>query len=112
MMGIYLLNICVDTADPAPPYIPEDLSINDQESIVEFVIEIILGLDNAIEEYDDHDREDHSKKSNVKLDQVVYINLDGSIDLSALDGMIQRYPDLETCLPKGFHQLDTPPPRI
>ena len=49
-MGIYLLNISVDTKDPHPEYIPEDLSINDQESIVEIVVEKILGFENAIQE--------------------------------------------------------------
>ena len=44
LMGLYLLNISVDTADPNPEHIPEDLSINDQESIVEIVVEKILGL--------------------------------------------------------------------
>ena len=71
-MGLYLLNNSVDTADPNPEHIPEDLSINDQESIVEIIIEKVLGFENAIEEYDDNDTEDHNKKKNVKIDLSVH----------------------------------------
>ena len=36
------------------PY-QKDLSINDQESILELVIEKVMGYENAVAEYDDHD---------------------------------------------------------
>src|SRR5690606_12372145 len=68
LMGLYLLNISVDPADPNPDHISEDLSFNDQESIVEIIVEKIMGFENAFEEYDDHDSEDHNKKNNVKID--------------------------------------------
>ncbi|MFD1551039.1 hypothetical protein DNU06_04440 [Putridiphycobacter roseus] len=68
VMALYLLNISVDTADLNPQSVPEDLSINDQESIVEIILEKILGYENAIEEYDDNDKEGQHKNSNVKLD--------------------------------------------
>jgi len=68
LIGLHLLNISVDTADPNPEHIPEDLSINDQESIIEIVLEKVLGYEDAIKEYDDHDTEDHNKKTNVKID--------------------------------------------
>lgn len=69
-MGIYLLNISVDIADPNPEYIPEDLSINDQESIVEIIVEQVLGYEDAIKEYDDNDSEDHNRKTNLKIELI------------------------------------------
>src|SRR5690606_39464798 len=71
LMGLYLLNISVDPADPNPDHIPEDLSFNDQESIVEIIVEKILGFENAFKEYDDQDSEDHNKKNNIKIDLTV-----------------------------------------
>lgn len=109
-MGIYLLNISVDSPDPYPEYIPEDLTFNDQESIVEIVVEKILGFENAIEEYDDHDTEDHNKKNNVKIDLVVQFIVDSNNSQSVFETRNQIYPDFEACLTKGFYQLDTPPP--
>ena len=59
-MGLYLFNLSVDTSDPNPRHIPEDLSINDQESMVELVAEQILGMEDAFEEFDDTDSEDQT----------------------------------------------------
>ena len=67
-MGLYLLNISVDPSDPNPQHIPEDLSFNDQESIVEIIVEYVLGYEDAIKEYDDRDTEDHNAKKNIRID--------------------------------------------
>lgn len=66
-LGLYLLNISVDSADPNPQHVPEDLTFNDQESIIEFIVEQVLGYEDLIKEYDDHDSEDVNKKNNFKL---------------------------------------------
>src|SRR5690606_17957684 len=71
-MGLYFLNMSVDTVDAYPNNIPEDLSFNDQESIVEIVVEQVLGYENAIEEHDDPDTENHTKKSNFKIDFIPF----------------------------------------
>ena len=59
-MSLYLLNISVDSPDYFSNSISEDLSFNDQESIVEIVVEQVLGYENAIKEYDDNDTEEHN----------------------------------------------------
>ncbi|MBT8186790.1 MAG: hypothetical protein KJO73_03800 [Croceitalea sp.] len=112
LMGLYLLNISVDTADPNPEHIPEDLSINDQESIVEIVVEKVLGFENAIREYDDHDTEDHNKKKNVKIDLLVHVI---KADKFAQNQFLKRktlYPDYEARLTKDFNEIDSPPPKV
>jgi len=58
LMAVHIFNLSVDTKDAAPDYIPEDLSINDQETIVELVLEKVMGLDNAVQEKDEPDQED------------------------------------------------------
>lgn len=111
LMGIYLLNISVDSPDPYPGYIQENLTFNDQESIVEIIIEKILGFENAIEEYDDYDAEDHDKKNNVKIDLIVQYIIDSNKYPSAFGIRKKRHPDVEAYLTNSFYQLDPPPPK-
>ena len=112
LMGIYLLNISVDTADPYPDYIPEDLSYNDQESIVEIIIEKVLGFENAIEEYDDHDSEDHNKKKNVKIDFLVYESNKTESIIKYLKNKKQLFIRSKDQLTSGFKEIDSPPPKL
>lgn len=53
-----IFNLSVDVKDYSKNYIPEDLSFNDQESIVELIVEKWLGFNNAFIEYDEPDQED------------------------------------------------------
>ncbi len=111
-MALYLLNISVDPADSNPAHIPEDLTINDQESIVEIIVEQILGYENAIKEYDDHDTEDHDKKKNVKIDLLVY---QAKTNADAHREFIEKkepYPYYEDRLTNGFKEIDSPPPKV
>lgn len=112
LMGLYLLNISVDTADPNPEHIPEDLSINDQESIIEIVLEKVLGYEDAIKEYDDHDTEDHNKKTNVKIDLTNHYIAEIVLNQESIITTRQNFPDHNTFLANGFLKLDIPPPKI
>jgi hypothetical protein len=112
VMGLYLLNISVDTADPNPEHIPEDLSFNDQESIIELVLEKVLGYEDAITEYDDHDTEDHNKQKNIKIDLLVHVIKADKFAHNQFVEKKERYPDFEARLTKGFIRIDCPPPKI
>lgn len=112
LLGLYLLNISVDTADPNPEHIAEDLSFNDQESIVEIIVEKVLGFENAIKEYDDHDTQDHNKKVNVKIDLISQHTVDFDFKQSIIASSRQKLSEYRTYLTNGFRQLDTPPPKI
>jgi hypothetical protein len=57
-MAVHILNCSVDAPDPQPDYIPEDLTYNDIESIVEWVLEDVLNIENAIPEHDEDDNEE------------------------------------------------------
>lgn len=58
LMAIHIFNLSVDTKDAAPDCIAEDLTFNDQETIVELLLEKVIGIDNAISEQDEPDEED------------------------------------------------------
>ncbi|MEO1053080.1 MAG: hypothetical protein AAFX87_20770 [Bacteroidota bacterium] len=111
-MGLYLLNISVDTADPNPERIPEDLSFNDQESVVEIIVEQVLGYENAIKEYDDHDTEDHNRKKNVKIEVLVYQTVTNEISHQYLTEKEKLYPHYQASLTNGFKEIDSPPPEV
>lgn len=53
VVSIQLFNLSFDPADTF--YGKEDLSINEVESCVEFILENILGYDNAVQETDESD---------------------------------------------------------
>lgn len=111
-MGLYLLNISVDAIDPQPAYLPEDLSFNDQESIIEIVLEQLLGFENAIEEYDDHDTEDNTEKKNIKVDFLVHPNHNSSLNQSLALLKKAAISANDNQLSIGFLEVDSPPPKI
>ena len=111
-MALYLLNISVDTVDAYPSCATEDLSFNDQESIVEIVVEKVLGFENAIEEHDDPDTENHTKKNNFKIDFVpigLYEPENKKFNTAILK---QKYSHQNSGLLSGYNQLSTPPPEV
>ena len=55
LTALNILNLSVDAPDPQPYHIPEDLRYNDMESIVEIVLEQVLGIEDAVPEHDDDD---------------------------------------------------------
>ncbi|WP_072862493.1 hypothetical protein [Arenibacter palladensis] len=55
LMALHILNLSVDVQDPQPEGVPEDLSYNDMESVVEIILEQVLGIENAIPEYEEDD---------------------------------------------------------
>lgn len=111
-MGLFLLNISVDTADPKPEYVSEDLSFNDQESIIEIIVEQVLGYENAFKEYDDHDTEDQNKKKNVKIDLVVHVIKTKDNPHYQLIERKRNFLDYEARLISGFKEIDSPPPKV
>jgi hypothetical protein len=102
----------VDVSDPYDSFVPEDLSFNEQESIVEFLIEYCFGYSDAMVEYDDNDLDGHLKKKNSKFDFLVHCDeyseqthfICFKENLSGLN-----YKDF---LIGGFHQIDSPPPKF
>jgi len=57
-LALHILNISIDAPDRYAEDFPEDLTINDIESISELVLEDFLLIDNAIAEHDEQDNAD------------------------------------------------------
>ncbi|SMG16566.1 hypothetical protein SAMN05661096_00869 [Marivirga sericea] len=109
-MSLYLLNLSVDAVDPEASYIPEDLSYNEQESIVEIIVEKILGYENAFLEVDDQDADENNHQNNSSLD--FYLS---PISLSSITNTIaiessKLFKEYILRLPIGFKEIDNPPP--
>lgn len=64
LLALHIFNVSVDMPDAQPDYIAEDLTINDQESFVELVLEKVLGIDNAFAE---HDEADETSSQNFEM---------------------------------------------
>lgn len=111
-MGLYLLNISVDTADPQPENIPEDLSFNDQESIIEILVEQVFGFQTAFEEYDDPDTQDLNNKKNLKIDLSVPEIIADQLLKSLFVERNRLFPDYAAGLIHSFNEIDSPPPKV
>lgn len=110
-MSFYLLNISVDVADPNPQHIAEDLTYNDQESIIELFVEQVLGYENAINEYDEHDHENHNKKKNVTIDLAMPQSQGYLLDKTHRLHNKIPLPNLPQKLSDGFGATPHPPPK-
>lgn len=72
-MAIYFLNCSVDAPDIQVLSQQENLKFNDQESIIELLVEKVLGFENAIIEQDDVDSSPQkSIKKSISLDYFVF----------------------------------------
>ena len=71
-IALYLLNCSVDSNDNTPICVPENLAINDQESIIELVVEKVLGFENAIPENEDTD-EDNASPFKKRISITFYV---------------------------------------
>src|SRR5689334_9872109 len=58
LLALHFFNFSIDTRDANTDYVPEDLSVNDIESVIEFFTEDVCGIDNAIAEHDERDNDD------------------------------------------------------
>lgn len=105
---LHFINVSIDIVDPSPSYIPEDLSYNDQESVIEFIFEKVLGFTNAFEEYDDNDNGDY-KISNYFVAQNKQILLDHQFCLVSEKKEFANYIALPS---NGFVQIQFPPPKF
>ena len=98
--------------DAQPDYIAGDLTINDQESIVELILEKVMGIDNAIEEHDEPD-EDESQSTQLSKDFKLY-----PTHYCTNFNSVRTYTKVFNkaaygCndLPQYFHEITPPPPK-
>lgn len=73
---LQIANISIDPADPNPG--SEDLSINDIESCVEFILEIVMNKFDAVKESDEQDEQSSQPNTSIiffALDNAVHIKV-------------------------------------
>jgi hypothetical protein len=58
MLSVHILNFSIDTPDRLPNNVPEDLNVNDIESVLELVLEDVLQIPDAVQEHDEQDTEE------------------------------------------------------
>jgi hypothetical protein len=81
-MAFYFLNCSVDAPDIQFFSQQENLKFNDQESIVELLVEKVLGFENAFLEQDDVDGSPQkSMKKSISLDYFVFQDFNSFKDL-------------------------------
>lgn len=69
LLSLYFLNISIDANDSFAYDVPENLSYNKQESIVEVIVEKVFGFENAIAEYEEQDTDQSWQvKKNISVD--------------------------------------------
>lgn len=114
-MALHILNCSIDTPDAQPDCIPENLSINDIESISELILEDVFGIDNAIAERDEHDTDNHQDGTDITKIQLfcqssVTLCFTESIDCSF-------FPVVHITCKEDFYlqfqpEIVSPPPQV
>jgi hypothetical protein len=66
VMAVHIFNCSVDNPDQFPNSVPEDLSFNEMESVLEIILEQLCGIEDAISEYDENDAEEKSTTDSFK----------------------------------------------
>lgn len=112
LLALHLINISIDSPDLQPSNIPEDLTFNDQESIVEFVIETLLGFENAIAEYDDPDTEKQNTSNKMHIDWIA-LNAAFNFKVGSNYGISKLHiPLYIEHASKEFCTVFSPPPEV
>ena len=112
-MILVLLNICVDSQDPIAFQFKENTAINDQESIIEIVVEKLLGYENAIAEYDDVDGDQSQQSTGKNVSVELCITHPSPYILSRYKKLNQDYfQQLRLNPHPGYLSISSPPPRV
>jgi hypothetical protein len=82
-IAVQLLNICIDPIDHFTG--AQEIAINEIESCIEFVLEVVMGNDNAVKETDEAD--DSSDKQAVTI--VLFLSIDRQL-LSVSTSQIEQ----------------------
>lgn len=105
-----LLNLSVDTSDFHQEILGEDLSINDQESMIELILEQGFGLEDCIPEFDDVDNEEQGSDTGNSFKVIGFPSDRSGLDIKLFSEF--PYPILDQKIFSSVIERTTPPPRI
>lgn len=112
-MALYFLNCSVDAPDHFFKYERPANPINDQESIVEILVEKVLGFEHAIADCDAYDETQKMQvKKTISLDffLIAYQSLDTHVLISGCTRT--SFDDQVPALVSRPHDMHAPPPEI
>ena len=103
-----ILNISIDPPD-LHPHIPENLAVNEIESIVEFALEVVCKIENSVPEAEDPDNEKFQNHlgSFVSSDKIEVISC---TPFCLIAGLIFPYSTQDPT--KGIISKVSPPPKF
>lgn len=107
---MYLFNYSIDSRDAHLDHVDEDLSYNDVESIIEFTLEYVLGIEDAMKEHDEQDDDNGS----VFGHSVYIVNASISELMKYSDfgaEVIHRYSNHSQSFSQDSPEINSPPPR-
>lgn len=110
-MAIHIFNVSVDMPDANPDDVAEDLTVNDQETFVELVLEKCIGIENAIEEHD----EPGDETQNIELNKEFNLYSHPFLQITLLRPYIEfgNYPPYDhTYISQYVNDITHPPPQV
>ena len=111
LFAVHIFNLSVDPRDIKPACIPEDLTINDIESLVEFFAEEVFDFKNAFAE---HDEADDDAGNTVDFNKIYFCLHDsGRMPQRNVTPAAKEYfIDAVRGLSFQTIEISSPPPRI
>jgi len=109
-LALYLLNYSIDGRDAQPDHVAEDLTHNDIESILEFALESVLGIENAMQEHDEQDGEN----GHPRVHHVVYCQLPLLPTISLGNdfvSVVHTFGNPLSLISQNFLEISSPPPK-
>jgi hypothetical protein len=111
VLALHFLNCSIDSKDPNPDAVPEDLTFNDIEHVTEFIAEVVFGWNNAFEEHDERDAEDGSSIDVIKYyfnNYLVHIDRQTACISKSSDLLFENTQDINS-IPR---EVSSPPPKL
>ena len=113
LLALFLLNTSIDMADEQPSNITEDLSFNEQESILEYVLEEIIGIEDAIPESEDNDPSQNTTiKKTTGFDQFIVSSIITHKESYPVYRKAAHRPQEIFFIPGSYIKIITPPPEV
>lgn len=109
LLALHFFNISIDPKDPHPDFVPENLSINDIESLTEFLAEVVFGWGNAFVEHEEHDSEG---KETVDCFKFFFSKSAVTIVVGKYGGKSSNFLAKHSAVAVGpYKDIHSPPPR-
>jgi len=112
LLAIIFLNFSVDPRDRLAVTLPEDLSVNDMESLLELALEDIMGIDDCIPESDENDLEKNGGSKRVDSSAIWFACLDIKLALHSSIETSRQYLRDADLIPSRASSIHSPPPEF